>query len=231
MLRFYGTGVNFSLNMADWFNMSVPVPISNSVRNNAMEMSGEHQITAPRQQVWDALNDPEVLKACITGCESVEKLSDTEMTAVVVAKVGPVKAKFKGKVTLSDVDAPNGYTISGEGQGGVAGFGKGSAEVSLADSGDGTVLNYTAKASVGGKLAQLGSRLVDATAAKMADEFFTAFAKYLEPETTGDEAEPVAAVVEGPDNVTPAASGGIPTWLWAAGLIAVVAAILIGYSD
>ena len=107
-----------------------------------MEMSGKHQIAAPRQQVWDALNDPEVLKACIPGCEDIDKLSDTEMTAVVVAKVGPVKAKFRGKVVLSDVDAPNGYTISGEGQGGVAGFGKGSAEVSLSEVEGGTVLEY-----------------------------------------------------------------------------------------
>mgnify|MGYP003981136473 FL=1 len=198
-----------------------------------MEMSGEHQISAPRQQVWDALNDPEVLKACITGCESIEKLSDTEMTAVVVAKVGPVKAKFKGKVILSDIDAPNGYTINGEGQGGVAGFGKGSAEVALTDDGTGTVLNYTAKASVGGKLAQLGSRLVDATAAKLADEFFTAFAAHLtagnaEDSNAGTDAAtsqdtgPVAATSQ---------SGGIPGWLWATGLIAVVAAILLGYSD
>jgi uncharacterized protein len=198
-----------------------------------MEMSGEHQISAPRRQVWDALNDPEVLKACITGCESIEKLSDTEMTAVVVAKVGPVKAKFKGKVILSDIDAPNGYTINGEGQGGVAGFGKGSAEVALTDDGTGTVLKYTAKASVGGKLAQLGSRLVDATAAKLADEFFTAFAAHL---TAGnaEDSDAGADTATSPDTASSTAtsqSGGIPGWLWATGLIAVVAAILLGYSD
>ena len=198
-----------------------------------MEMSGEHQISAPRRQVWDALNDPEVLKACITGCESIEKLSDTEMTAVVVAKVGPVKAKFKGKVILSDIDAPNGYTINGEGQGGVAGFGKGSAEVALTDDGTGTVLNYTAKASVGGKLAQLGSRLVDATAAKLADEFFTAFAAHLTAGNAEDSNAGTDAATS-PDTGSVAAtsqSGGIPGWLWATGLIAVVAAILLGYSD
>ena len=196
-----------------------------------MEMSGEHQIAASRQTVWDALNDPEVLKACITGCESIDKQSDTEMSAVVTAKVGPVKAKFKGKVTLSDIDAPNSYTISGEGQGGVAGFGKGSAEVTLADDGAGTVLKYTAKASVGGKLAQLGSRLVDATAAKLADEFFTAFAAHLE--AGGEEAAEVVATAE--DSPAPTTesqpSGGIPTWVWAGGLIIIVAAILLGYSD
>jgi uncharacterized protein len=190
-----------------------------------MEMSGEHQIAAPRQKVWDALNDPDILKACITGCESVEKQSDTEMTAVVIAKVGPVKAKFKGKVTLSDIDAPNGYTISGEGQGGVAGFGKGSAEVSLTEDGAGTVLKYTAKASVGGKLAQLGSRLVDATAAKMADEFFSAFADHLSPEAD-DAAEPANTVSE----AAAPQSGGMPAWVWAAGLIAIVAAVLLGYA-
>jgi uncharacterized protein len=190
-----------------------------------MEMSGEHQIAAPRQQVWDALNEASVLQACITGCESVEKLSDTEMTAVVVAKVGPVKAKFKGKVTLSEIDAPNGYTINGEGQGGVAGFGKGSAVVTLTDDGDGTVLKYTAKASVGGKLAQLGSRLVDATAAKMADEFFTAFANHMAPEVAEN-----AAVASAPPAPAPQ-SGGLPTWVWATGLVAVVAAILFAWSD
>ena len=198
-----------------------------------MEMSGEHQIAAPRQQVWDALNDASVLKACISGCESIEKTSDTEMTAVVIAKVGPVKAKFKGKVTLSEIDAPNGYTINGEGQGGVAGFGKGSAVVTLTDDGDNTVLKYTAKASVGGKLAQLGSRLVDATAAKMADEFFTAFASPMAPEV------PETGVAEQSDAGAPASasadtapnSGGLPTWVWATGLVVVVAAILFAWSE
>ena len=188
-----------------------------------MEMSGKHQIAAPRQQVWDALNDPEVLKGCIPGCENIDKPSDTEMTAVVVAKVGPVKAKFKGKVSLSNVDAPNGYTIAGEGQGGVAGFGKGSAKVSLSDDGGGTVLEYTATASVGGKMAQLGSRLVDSTAAKMADDFFSAFAAHLAPLET--DAETAVSSSADPQ------SGGISTWVWAIGLIVIVGAILLGYSN
>ncbi len=144
-----------------------------------MEMNGEHRIPAPRQKIWDALNDPEVLKASIPGCESVEKLSDTEFTAKVKLVVGPVKARFTGQVTLSDIDAPNGYTITGKGTGGVAGFGEGNAKVTLVEDGGETVLSYTAHASVGGKLAQIGQRLIDATAKKMANDFFTGFVAHL----------------------------------------------------
>jgi hypothetical protein len=140
-----------------------------------MEMTGEYRIPAPRAAVWAALNDVEVLKAAIPGCETIAKLSDTEIEATVVAKVGPVKASFKGLVTLSDLDPPNGYTISGEGKGGVAGFAKGSAKVRLSDDGDGTLLGYAVNASVGGKLAQIGARLIDSTAKKLADEFFATF--------------------------------------------------------
>jgi carbon monoxide dehydrogenase subunit G len=141
-----------------------------------MEMSGENRIPASREKVWAALNDPAVLKASIPGCQSLEKLSDTEMTATVQAKVGPVKATFNGHVTLSNVDPPNGYTITGEGKGGVAGFAKGGADVKLTPDGDGTLLSYKVNAQVGGKLAQIGGRLIDATAKQMADQFFTAFA-------------------------------------------------------
>ena len=144
-----------------------------------MDMNGEHRIPASRQAVWDALNDPEILKASIPGCESVEKLSDTEFTAKVKLAVGPVKARFTGQVTLSDIDAPNGYTITGKGSGGVAGFGEGNAKVTLVEEGGETVLSYTAHASVGGKLAQIGQRLIDATAKKMANEFFTGFVAHL----------------------------------------------------
>src|SRR3954469_20965538 len=140
-----------------------------------MEMSGEFRIPAPRQLVWERLNDPETLKACIPGCQSIEKLSDTEFTAKVVAKVGPVKATFSGKVTLSDLDPPSGYTITGEGTGGVAGFAKGSATVALEEDGAETVLRFGVQGQVGGKLAQIGSRLIDATARKMSDEFFKNF--------------------------------------------------------
>lgn len=161
-----------------------------------MDMSGSHRIEASRDAVWAALNDPEILRQCIPGCEEVVRQSDTEMTAKVVAKVGPVSAKFAGKVTLSDLDPPNGYTITGEGSGGAAGFGKGGATVTLADDGGATLLSYTAKAQVGGKLAQIGSRLVDATARKMAEEFFARFTRIVGPapdETAPVEAEPVAA--------------------------------------
>jgi hypothetical protein len=137
-----------------------------------MEMNGELRIPAPRQQVWERLNDAETLKTCIPGCETVEKVSDTEFAAKVIAKVGPVKARFSGKVTLSDLDPPAGYTITGEGTGGVAGFAKGSAKVALEEEGSETILRYGVQAQVGGKLAQIGSRLIDATARKLSDEFF-----------------------------------------------------------
>jgi len=140
-----------------------------------MEMHGELRIPAPRQTVWERLNDPETLKGCIPGCQSVERVSDTEFTAKVIAKVGPVKATFAGKVTLSDLDPPAGYTITGEGSGGVAGFAKGSAKVALEEDGGETVLRYGVQGQIGGKLAQIGSRLVDAAANKVANDFFNAF--------------------------------------------------------
>jgi carbon monoxide dehydrogenase subunit G len=141
-----------------------------------MDMTGEERITASRETVWAALNDPDILRQCIPGCEQLEKLSPTEMTARVKLQVGPVRATFQGKVTLSDLDPPNGYRISGEGQGGVAGYAKGGATVRLTDDGGGTLLRYEAKADVGGKLAQLGGRLIDSTAKKLAGEFFEKFA-------------------------------------------------------
>jgi len=142
-----------------------------------MEIKGEYRIAAPRDKVFAALNDQEVLKACIPGCESLEKLSDTEMTAKVRLRIGPVSAAFGGKVTLSDIDPPNGYKISGEGQGGVAGFAKGGAVVRLTDDGGVTVLAYDVDAQVGGKIAQVGARLITGTAKKLADQFFGKFAE------------------------------------------------------
>jgi uncharacterized protein len=140
-----------------------------------MEMHGELRIPAPRAEVWEKLNDPETLKSCIPGCETVEKVSDTEFTAKVVARVGPVKATFSGKVMMTDLDPPAGYTITGEGTGGVAGFAKGSAKVALDDAGAETVMRHGVQAQVGGKLAQIGSRLIDSTARKYADDFFSRF--------------------------------------------------------
>jgi carbon monoxide dehydrogenase subunit G len=140
-----------------------------------MEMTGEQLIPASQLQTWEALNDPEILKACVPGCESIEKTGDNEYLVLMVARVGPVSAKFKGKLALSDLDPPNAYSIAFEGQGGAAGFGKGGAQVRLAPEGQGTRLAYSVKASVGGKLAQIGSRLVDAAAKKIANDFFQAF--------------------------------------------------------
>jgi len=142
----------------------------------AMVMTGEVQLPASREAVWAKLNDAETLKACIPGCEELVKLSDTEMTAVATTKIGPVKTRFKGKVHLTDLDPPNGYRISGEGDGGVAGFAKGGATVALADKDGGTLLTYNVEAQIGGKLAQLGQRLVNGAAKKVADEFFQKFA-------------------------------------------------------
>lgn len=148
-----------------------------------MDMTGEVRIPAERRTVWAALNDPDVLARCIPGCDKVERQGDDVFTAVVAAKIGPVSAKFSGKVTLNDVDPPNGYTLKGEGTGGVAGFGKGEARVVLTDDGAATLLSYAVKAQVGGKLAQIGSRLVDGAARKLSDEFFNRLAAALTTET------------------------------------------------
>jgi len=147
----------------------------------AMTMNGEYQLPAPQQTVWEKLNDPAVLKACIPGCESLDKTSDTGFSAVATIKIGPVKAKFKGNVTLSDLDPPNGYKISGQGEGGVAGFAKGGATVKLTPKDGGTLLSYTVEAQIGGKLAQLGQRLINGAAKKVADDFFGNFAKAVNP--------------------------------------------------
>ena len=143
----------------------------------AMTMTGEVTLPADRPRVWALLNDPEVLKASIPGCQSLEKTSDTSFAAIVKIKIGPVGASFKGKVQLSDIDPPNGYTIGGEGEGGIAGFANGGAKVNLADAPEGTLLKYDVQANVGGKIAQLGSRLIDGVAKKMADQFFANLAK------------------------------------------------------
>jgi carbon monoxide dehydrogenase subunit G len=147
----------------------------------AMTMSGEYQLAALPQTVWEKLNDVETLKASIPGCEQLDKVSDTEFQAIATVKIGPVKARFKGKVHLSDLNPPNSYKISGEGEGGVAGFAKGGATVALAPKDGGTLLTYNVEAQIGGKLAQLGQRLVNGAAKKVADEFFSNFAKAVNP--------------------------------------------------
>jgi uncharacterized protein len=197
-----------------------------------MDMTGEYRISASREEVWDALNNPEILKACIAGCQQLDMTSDTEFTARVKTKVGPVSATFSGKVQLSDIDAPNGYTISGEGTGGVAGFAKGGATVKLVEDGDATVLSYEANATVGGKLAQIGSRLIDSTARKMADDFFGKFAEAVggAAEEEAPEAAAPAAAEAAPATAptpTPASSGGISPAVWIGGLIAAVVIVLV----
>ena len=155
-----------------------------------MKMNGEFRVPTDRETVWRALNDPEVLKECLPGCQEIEKTSETEMSATLVIKVGPVKATFKGGVTLSDIDPPNGYTLSGQGQGGTAGFASGEAKVRLVEENGATLLQYECDAKVGGKLAQIGSRLIDSTAKKLAKQFFDSLAEKL---GGGEEAEAAAA--------------------------------------
>jgi carbon monoxide dehydrogenase subunit G len=196
-----------------------------------MDMTGEYRIPAPREKVWAALNDPAMLKAALPGCESLEKRSETEYAAVVVAKVGPVKARFNGNVALSNLNPPESYTIAGEGKGGAAGFAKGGAEVHLTEDGDATVLRYTAKADVGGKLAQLGSRLIDGTAKKLADEFFDNFRKQLTPAEAVPEG-PLEARFEPAREPEPEAGGGLAAlvqnkFVWAAGVIVVLMIIVL----
>jgi carbon monoxide dehydrogenase subunit G len=205
-----------------------------------MELTGETLIPASRQRVWEALNDPEILRQSITGCEAIEKLSDTELTAKVTAKVGPVKATFTGQVTLSDIDPPNGYRISGEGKGGVAGFAKGGANVSLTEVEGGTMLSYSVDAQVGGKLAQIGSRLIDATAKSYAKDFFEKFSSIVgqaEADAAGPETssvgssdgtgKPVAAPasVHVPPKVL-APRTGLPPAIWVTGVVALVVLLL-----
>jgi len=191
-----------------------------------MEIKGEYKIAAPRDKVFAALNDPAVLQACIPGCESLEKTSDTEMKAKVRLRIGPVSASFSGKVTLSDIDPPNGYKISGEGQGGVAGFAKGGAVVTLRDDGGATVLDYNVDAQVGGKIAQVGARLIDGTARKLADEFFGKFAATIGGPPAAAAVAGVASAAEPVPAAPPpsaAAHRGYKHWL----VIGVGAAVLI----
>ncbi|MGH7211339.1 MAG: CoxG family protein, partial [Acetobacteraceae bacterium] len=174
--------------------------------------------------VWNALNDPEVLRTAIPGCQSLEKISDSEMKATAAVRIGPIAARFTGLVHLSDLDPPNSYRISGEGQGGVAGFAKGGAEVNLADDGDFTLLRYAVNAQVGGKIAQLGGRLIDASAKQMADSFFDRFsAEVAGVEEVGAESPVVLAATPSATpsmlSMIPAAPGGFPIVAWIGGII------------
>lgn len=222
-----------------------------------MEMTGEQLIPAERQQVWDALNDPEILKQCIPGCQTLDRTGDNGFEATVQAKVGPVKAKFKGAVTFLNIDAPNSYTISGEGKGGAAGFAKGSADVKLEDAPEGTLLTYKVNAKVGGKLAQIGSRLIDSSAKKMAGEFFQEFSNALAPKAEAekpeqptepapakaDKAEATASMKETAapakptPNAQPAAAPshyvplmGLHPFVWTVGLVALIVGLVFLFS-
>ncbi|MCE9649395.1 MAG: carbon monoxide dehydrogenase subunit G [Parvibaculum sp.] len=203
-----------------------------------MDMSGEYRIPATREAVWAALNDAEVLRKTIPGAESVEKTSDTEFEAVAKAKVGPVNARFKGKVTLTDIDPPNGYTLTGEGNGGAAGFAKGSAKVHLADDNGVTVLTYNVNAQIGGKLAQIGQRFIDSTASKLADEFFGNFSAALggtkveapteEHETYGKSPDQDAMAPTGVPMIPDEEAGqGYSPWIWGTALIVGVAILIL----
>ena len=201
-----------------------------------MDFTGEYKVPASRDKVWEALNDVDVLKLCIDGCEELNKDSDTEFSAKVTAKVGPVRAKFTGKVTLSDIDPPNGYTISGEGQGGVAGFAKGGAIVKLVDGDGATFLHYEAKAEVGGKLASVGSRLVEGVAKKTADDFFGKFVEIVgdgdvDPASEVAEAERDGKLADSGHEQTISESGGLSPMVWGVGIVAIVAILLIIFGN
>ena len=187
-----------------------------------MDMSGERRIDAPRQRVWDALNNPETLRTSIPGCETLEKLEDGSLKATASVKIGPISAKFAGKVQLLDLDPPNSYRIEGEGQGGVAGFAKGGAVVRLVADGNATILRYEVKAQVGGKIAQLGARLIDATAKQMADAFFDRFA------ATVTSAEGEAVVLPEPKlDIAAMLPFGMPPVVWLAGGVFALIALLL----
>lgn len=183
-----------------------------------MKLKSEHKINLPREEVFAALNDPEILRQCIPGCESLEKKSETEMSATVVVKIGPVKMKFKGSVELSNLVFPESYSISGQGDGGVSGFAKGGADIKLVEDGAGTLLQYELNADVGGKLAQMGSRLIDSTARSLSNKFFTRFSELVEG---GGEAEQPAETPAVPAEAAPA-DRRIRLWI-AAGIATLIA--------
>ena len=201
-----------------------------------MEMQGSRQLAITQQQAWDALNDPAVLKTCIPGCDKVEPTSENQYSIGMALKIGPVAAKFSGKIALSDINPPQSYTISFEGQGGPAGFGKGSAKVQLAPNDRGTELRYNVQASVGGKIAQLGQRLIDGAAKSMAEDFFKRFdgamqLRHPDAYAAQAQADAAAGVAAAPAAAPSAGPMGLPLWVWiaagaaVAGLLAVVVAL------
>lgn len=186
-----------------------------------MEMQGTRQLAITQQQAWDALNDPEVLKLCIPGCDKIEATGENQYGMGVSLKIGPLAAKFTGKIALSDINPPNSYTITFEGQGGPAGFGKGNAKVQLAANADGVELTYTVQASVGGKIAQVGQRLIDGVAKSMAEDFFKRFDNEMQRVHPGAYAEKAAAEVPQQNSAT------IPIWVWPAVGVALIAVYFV----
>ena len=200
-----------------------------------MQMQGSRQLSTTAQQAWDALNDPEILKQCIPGCQKFELESENVYATGAAIKIGPVSAKFNGKVELSDIQPPKSYTLKFEAQGGVAGHGKGVSHVELVENPDGVELRYTVESQVGGKLAQLGQRLIDGAAKSMADDFFKRFEKALSEQATATEQadesqEQAAPTVQTPHATDTSQTKGMPRWLWLA-LAAAVAAVVIALSN
>ncbi|MCO5105962.1 MAG: carbon monoxide dehydrogenase subunit G [Burkholderiaceae bacterium] len=189
-----------------------------------MNLQGERLIAASPEATWAALNDPETLKACIAGCETLERVADDEYLATMAMRIGPVNARFKGRLKLENIVPPSSYTIAFDGQGGVAGFGKGSADVKLAPEGAGTRLSYAAKAQVGGKLAQVGSRLIEGAASKITDDFFAAFETRLAPAAPAGEA-PVTAPAPMPTAPGGAGPAGTRWLVWI--VVALIAVALV----
>jgi carbon monoxide dehydrogenase subunit G len=186
-----------------------------------MDMEGSRALAATQQQAWDGLNDPEVLKACIAGCEKVERAGDDKFIVAMAVKIGPVAARFNGRITLSDVNPPESYTLSFDGQGGPAGFGKGTAKVRLVPAGTGSELSYSVQAQVGGKIAQVGQRLIDGVARSMAEDFFKRFddemqRRYPAPVAVEEAAAPAAAPATAPGAAAAQGkpSAGMPMWAW-----------------
>ncbi len=184
-----------------------------------MDMQGSRQLAVTQQQAWEALNDPEVLKACIPGCDSIEATGENAYALVNAIKVGPVSAKFKGSIQLTDVNAPESYTLNFDGSGGAAGFGKGNARVTLAPNDAGCELGYTVHATVGGKIAQVGQRLIDGVAKSMAESFFKRFDEEMQ------QRHPAPAGAEGTPPAVVQPTRAVPAWVWIAGVIA----LLLGY--
>jgi uncharacterized protein len=217
--------------------MAATLQVTSAARNGEwlqMDMTGERRIPAPREKVWNALNDTEVLKASIPGCESLERIGENELKATASVKIGPIAARFTGKVHLLDLDPPNAYRIDGEGQGGVAGFAKGGAAVRLADDGEGTLLTYDVKAQVGGKIAQLGARLIDASAKQMADAFFNRFSALVAAAEAPEAVAAEGAAVAPPPvpalslfDMVPREPFGLPLVAWIGGAICLAIFILI----